>query len=227
MSHFDTPHTAFVIGCGLSAENWHQHSCDISIGVNDAAKFGKDPDWLVLIDSRNGFKNEPERLKTITRTRAKAVFTNGETWKKDFPDYHQLKMQQFSKFLKKGRVYCSKSSPFVAISLAFNAGAKNIVLFGVDMVNHPLFQSGKKLFDYEMRQMERFCGMIKEQGTNVFVSSEYSALSKFLPVWNYSVWENVIHQSAERMDRHLKDMILDEVDKAHKEDIDGATIVNL
>lgn len=179
---------AFVIGVGESGADWINHSCDLSIGCNDAAKFGKDPDWLVLIDSKNGFKREQERVETISRTRAKRVFTNGSTWKEEFPHYEQVRLQMFSKFLKKDHVYSSKSSPFVATSLAFNAGAKSIVLFGVDFKTHGLLKRGNKLFDYEMRQWERFCKLIAAQGTEVFVSSDYSELSKFLPVW---ITENV------------------------------------
>lgn len=174
--------TAFVIGCGETGPEWINHPCDLSIGCNDVRKFGKDPDWLVLIDSKNGFKREQNRVEIISRTKAQRVFTNGPTWKAEFPHYEQLRLQMFSKHLKKGHVYSSKSSPFVALSLAFNMGAKNVVLFGVDYRTHALLKRGNKLFDYEMRQWERFCRLIAEQGTNVFVSSEFSELSKFLPV---------------------------------------------
>lgn len=173
--------TAAIIALGDSAKDWYNTPHDLSIGVQDCAKFGKDPDWLVLIDSKNGFKNEPERLQTITRTKAKRVLTNGPTWKAEFPHYEQLRLQMFGKYLKKGHVYCSKSSPFVAVSLAFNEGAKNIVLFGVDFQDHKLLKG--KLLDYELRQWEKFCRLIAEQGSQVFVSSEYSALSKFLPIY--------------------------------------------
>lgn len=186
--------TVFIIGCAESGADWINHSCDLSIGVNDAAKFGKDPDWLVLIDSKNGFKREQERVQIISRTKAQRVFTNGDTWKVEFRNYEQLRLQMFGKHLKKGHVYSSKSSPFVGVSLAFNAGAKNIVLFGVDFKTHSLLKKGNKLFDYEMRQWERFCRLIAAQGTTVFVSSDYSELSRFLPVWKPSaspinLWE--------------------------------------
>lgn len=183
--------TVFIIGCGESAEGWWKQQpypmagieSVLTIGVNDCSKFGADPDWLVLIDSKNGFKREQERVQIISRTKAQRVFTNGPTWKAEFPNYEQLRLQMFGKHLKKGHVYSSKSSPFVGVSLAFNAGAKNIVLFGVDFKTHSLLKKGNKLFDYEMRQWERFCRLIEAQGTTVFVSSDYSELSRFLPVW--------------------------------------------
>lgn len=175
--------TVFIIGCGESGADWINHPCDLSIGCNDAAKFGKDPDWLVLIDSKAGFKREPERVNIISKTKAQRVFTHGPTWKAEFPKYEEIKLQMFSKHLKKGHVYCSKSSPFVAVSIAFNASAKTIVLFGCDYRSHALLKKGNKLFDYEMRQWERFCRLMTAQGTQVFVSSDYSELSKFLPVW--------------------------------------------
>lgn len=177
--------TAFIIGLGASAEGWYNHPHDISIGVNDALKWGKDTDYLLLIDSLNGFKNEPERVKTISRSKAK-ILTHGDTWRKIFPKYEVLRLQGFSKHLNKKHVYSSKSSPFVAASYAFNLGATDIVLFGVDMISHQIFHPGSKLQDYELRQFEKITALMKEQGTNVFVSSEVSQLSNFLPIYEHS-----------------------------------------
>jgi len=186
MSHFDTPHTVFVIGCGESAKGWFNHDYNLSIGVNDCLKFSRDTDYLVLIDSLHGFKNEPERVKIISQSKAK-VLSFSDTWRKVFPKYERLRLQGFGKHLKKGHVYSSKSSPFVAASVAFNMGAKDIVLFGIDMKTHQALKEGSKLLDYELRNWERFTRMMAEQGTQCWVSSEVSVLSKFLPVWKSPV----------------------------------------
>lgn len=174
--------TAFIIGLGASAEGWYNHPHDLSIGVNDAIKWGKDTDYLLLIDSFNGFKNEPERVKTISRSKAK-ILTHGDTWKKIFPKYEVLRLQGFSKHLNRKHVYSSKSSPFVAASYAFHLGATDIVLFGCDYVNHPTLKEGSKIYDYELRNWERMSKLMEQQETYLFVSSGESKVSEFLPVW--------------------------------------------
>ena len=174
--------TAFLIGCGDSAKDWFNYPHDVSIGVQDSIKFGRDTDYLVLIDSLQGFKREPERVKLIGKSKAK-ILTNGDTWKSIFKNYERLQLRTFGKYLKKGHVYCSKSSPFVALSYAFNLGASDIVLFGCDYVSHRLFNVGSRMQQYELRNIEKICRMMSEQGTRVWVSSKESALSKFLPIW--------------------------------------------
>ncbi len=166
-----------VIGCGETGKRWFDTPCDLSIACNDAAKFGKDPDWLVVINRTFS----PEREKTIKETKAKKVFTTIKYWKEYFKDAENLRLQQFGKYLKKGHVYSSKTSPFVALSLAFNAGAKNVILWGVDLNFHPVVKD--KLKNYELRQFEKFCRELAKQRTQVWVSSEESALSNFLPIW--------------------------------------------
>lgn len=175
--------TAFVVGCGSTAGGWFNHSHDVSIGVNDAIKWGKDTDYLLLIDSLQGFKKEPERVKIIGRSKAQVIAAN-DTWKSIHRTYHRINLSPFSKYFKKGRYYSSKSSPFVALSVAFNLGAKDIVMFGCDYKNHHLFQEGKRIQDFELRNIEKLCRLFSDYGVNVFVSSKESALSKFLNVWN-------------------------------------------
>jgi len=169
--------TISIIGCGPSAEGWHNTPCDLSIGVNDCARFGKETDWLVVINR----KFPPDREAIIKASKPQKFFTTISYWQQQFPKAETLRLQQFSKHLKKGHVYSSKTSPFVALSLAFNAGAKDVILFGVDLKFHPVIKD--KLLNYELRQFERFCRELAAQGCQVFVSSDKSSLSKFLPLW--------------------------------------------
>lgn len=178
-----------IVGCGSTAQNWHETRCDVSIGVNDMKKFGHDPDYLLVIDSPKRFTKE--RIEIIKSTKSKFI-TRDDQWKGILGPSEKVRLQHFGKYLKKGHVYCSKTSTFVAMSLSFNMGAKDIVLHGVDFVSHQVFHPGNRLYDYEMRQYEKFCRMLKEQGTQVWVISKDSALSKFLPVWpsietNYNI----------------------------------------
>lgn len=172
-----------IIGLGESATNWHEHrhEFDLSIGVNDVQKFGHSPDYLLVIDSPKRFTKE--RMVTILKTKAQKYITRDDQWNGILPSYEKVRMQQFTKHLKKGHVYSSKTSTFVALSLAFNLHATEVVLYGVDLTNHTVFNPGNKLQAYEIRQYTNFCRMLKDQGCQVFVSSEKSALSKILSVY--------------------------------------------
>lgn len=169
--------TISVIGCGSTAEGWFNTPSDLSIGVNDCLKWGKNTDWLVVINR----KFDKEREDLIINSNPKRFFTTIYYWNKLFSHAETLRLQRFSKHVKKGHVYSSKTSPFVALSLAFNAGASDVIMFGTDMNDHPVIKD--KLRDYELRQFERFCREIAKQGCQTWVSSEESKLSEFLPLW--------------------------------------------
>lgn len=185
-----------IIGCGETAKDWFNTPCDLSIGCNDCAKFGKDPDWLVVVNRR--FTQDRENI--IKATKSKRVLTSIKFWKDHFKHAEDLRMQPFGKHLKKGHVYSSKTSPFIAMSLAFNAGATDIILFGVDLTTHPVIKG--KLLNHELRQWELFARKLKEYGVTVWVSSSESALSKFLPIWTRT---EVVNGSDCKSDDHQFD----------------------
>jgi hypothetical protein len=200
-----------VVACGKTAEGWHNTPCDLSIGCNDVLKFGKNTDWLVVINR----KFPPDREQIIRKSRPQRFLTTIEYWRHQFSKAETLRLQRFSKHVKKGHVYSSKTSPFVALSLAFNAGAKDVILFGVDLVSHPVIKD--KLRDYELRQLERFCREIAAQGTRVWVSSKESSLSKFLPVWktnsyscpNFNFKYQLNDQPCAELENHIKTLKLE------------------
>jgi hypothetical protein len=167
-----------IVACGKTAEGWFNTPCDLSISVNDARKWGRDTDWLVVVNRYF----DPIREHVIKSSDPKKFFTHNQWWMGKFKNSELLRLQSYSKHLKKGHVYSSKTSPFVALSLAFNAGADTIIMHGVDLNDHPNVKG--KVLNYELRQFERFCKQLNEFGTKVFVSSSESKLSQFLPVWN-------------------------------------------
>lgn len=168
-----------VVACGESADGWCATPYDYSIGVNDAYKWGTGFNELLLINQPKSFT--PVRLETIKSTKFDKVLTHSGTWDKIFPQNERIRLQSFSKHLIKGRVYSSKTSPFVALSLAFNLGATDIILHGVDLVNHPAIKD--KLLNYEIRQIQNFTRMMADQGTKTWLAKDYGALTKILPVW--------------------------------------------
>lgn len=171
---------ASVIGLGHTAKDWYKTPCDLSIGVNDSARFGKDPDQLVLINFERKFT--PERLKLIKSTKAK-VWTHTSTWKKHFPQAEVIRLTPFVFGIHKGLIYCSKTSPFVAISLAWRQGAKDIILWGVEFLNHKSYRKGTKHGDFEVKQYLKFIEQLKKHGVRVWLGTNGSAFDNLIPVY--------------------------------------------
>lgn len=172
--------TVSIVGLGFTAEGWYNTNCDLSIGCNDALKWGRNTDWLLVVNRKFG----KDREELIRRSKPKRFFTTIPYFKQFFLKAEDLRLLRYSKHVEKGRVYSSKTSPFIALCLAFNAGAKDIILHGVDLTAHPVIKD--KLRDYELRNFEHICKEMNKQGTTVWVSSDKSSLSKFLPVWGWS-----------------------------------------
>lgn len=168
-----------VIGCGQSGFDWYNTPCDYSLGVNDCFKFGYGVNELIVVNSTKNFT--PERLETIKRTKFDKVKTNSGNWDKIFPQQEIIRMQSFGKYLKKGHIYSSKSSPFVAMSIAFNMGATDVILHGCDYVSHPAIKD--KLLNYEIRNIQNFTRLMADQGTKTWLAKDYGALTKILNVW--------------------------------------------
>lgn len=180
--------TVSVVACGESAKEWFNTPCDKSIGVNDCLKFGHDTDYLVCVNAP--FKFEPSksngrvnRKETIIRSKAKFITGLCMEWKKLKPGLDCIQLSQFTKWAKKGIVYYSKTSPFIAMSIAFNMGATDIILWGVDFIDHPDFQQGKRNTEFEIEQYVKFAGMIGGQGCKVWIGNEETRLSKHFEVW--------------------------------------------
>lgn len=169
-----------VVAVGESGHDWHKTPHDYSIGVNDCQKWNHPVNELLIINSPKSFT--PARLETIKSTKFDKVLTHSGTWDNIFPQNERIRLQSFSKHLKKGHVYSSKTSPFVALSLAFNLGAMDVILHGVDLVNHSAIKD--KLLNYEIRQIQNFTRMMADQGTKTWLAKDYGALTKILNVWN-------------------------------------------
>jgi hypothetical protein len=175
--------TVAIIGAGASAEGWGKQKFDLSIGVNDCYKFGYHPDQLVLINFERKFI--PSRLKVILATRPQKLWTHTSTWIKHFRNGEVIKLAPFNGYVRsKDLIYSSKTSPMVAISLAYKQGATQIVLYGVDMVNHPAYRSGTKHGDYEVKQYLRLFDELYRKGVTVMLGAKGSTFENKLPIWN-------------------------------------------
>jgi hypothetical protein len=127
-----------VLGTGPSVDLFDPIDYDLWIGVNDIWKFVA-TDVIVCLDNKKRFT--PERMAVINRSTPHAFYSQIVEWdtRDDFkkisitPGYPDqvvdLSLPSYAKS------YCS---PFVAVQIAFKVyGAKEIHLYGVDLVNHP------------------------------------------------------------------------------------------
>lgn len=175
-----------IIGCGQSAKEWFNTPCDLSIGVNDCFKFGRDADWLVVVNAIDKFtpkssNNYTDRLATIVSSKPKRFLCHNGAWKRLFLGAELLELHPFRGSLRKGRIAFKKTSPFVALHVAFNAGASDIILWGVDFTNHPKI-NGKVLID-ELVYYRALFDLLKKEGVNVWIGNDQTVLKEYLPVY--------------------------------------------
>lgn len=170
-----------VIGCGESASKW-DGSGD-SIGVNDAFKFSHKIQNLVLLNEPHEF--ESGRLQTILTTNPDKVFTCYRSWSK--PQYQFKSVELFNyhvwqgQLASKGKYQTSHTSPFAAISIAYNLGYDEIILWGVDFKTHKVWHNGNHNFAQEIKNYQQLAVELKKKGIMVY-SSAPSVLG--LPVYD-------------------------------------------
>jgi hypothetical protein len=163
-----------VLGCGPSGANWDGKG--FCIGVNDCLKFGKPVQALVCVNSNF----EPDRFKIIRETVAKEGFYSQLQFWAGHPDFKRIHTEQFRQKVDVKTIYHSKTSPFIAISLAANMGHKEIVLYGVDFDNHPIVKG--EVLAQEVDNYIKFIRLLRLRGINVYLGENYGALKGFMPV---------------------------------------------
>lgn len=169
-----------VVGCGSSAKDWGKTKHDLSIGVNDSFKWGYPLDQLVLINFQRKFT--PDRMRIILATKAH-VWTHTSTWKQKFPHAVVIKLTEFNGNVRNDLIYCSKTSPMVAISLAVKQGAQDVIIYGVDMVNHAAYRAGTKHGDFEIKKYLKFFEQLNKRGVRLWRGANGSAFDSTLPLY--------------------------------------------
>jgi len=173
--------TVHIIGCGSSASNWDGHGN--SIGVNDCWKFGKPTGSLLLLNRKATFT--PDRINVIEESKPTLFYSNLEEWRKPFRDMRLITTTRWNNVLLDNVIYHSKTSPFCAISLAFNLGYRTMILWGVDFVDHPHWSPGKHGFDNEKLMYHSFIKVLKTKGAKVYAGCYGSTLE--LPIYDRDI----------------------------------------
>jgi hypothetical protein len=169
-----------IVACGSSARDWHKTPYDLSVGVNDMLKFGHQPDQLVLINFKGKFT--PDRLKLILATRPKKLWTHTNTWRHHFSNVELIRFSHFSGYFMKGNIYNSKTSPIVAICIAIKQGATEIILWGVDMINHKTYAKGTRQGDFEAKTYLKFFEAVEKKGIKIYRGADGSVFDTNLPL---------------------------------------------
>lgn len=178
---------ASVIACGSSGKDWGAINYDLAIGVNDMYKFGRYPDWLVVVNMPSKF--EGQRLRTIQVTHPARFLTHSvRAWKQKSvsnPEYikNLTGFHQRVTMIRKGFIYTSKTSPIVAMSLAYNAGANEILLWGVDFKDHSKYREGTSAGNKEIAVYRKFIELLDKKGVKTYLGSSGSALEKWIPIY--------------------------------------------
>jgi hypothetical protein len=174
--------TCHIIGLGPTAKHWNREG--FSIGVNDC--FRNHPtDLLVVV---NTFKDY-NRTKIVQDSRPKALLSYLAFWA-SHPCYKFIgHFNPWKGKLRRGELYYSNNSPFMAASYAFNLGYDDIVLWGVDFTDHPVINDRNRVNDNgpttlqkTLNDWESFTEELSKQNCRVYLGIKGSLLN--LPLWN-------------------------------------------
>jgi hypothetical protein len=177
-----------VVACGDSAKNWIPRGT--SIGSNDCEKFGKPVDYLIVANSPVRFSKE--RMEIIKKSKAKFFSHDMKRWRTMFPNGEQLtKITFFNTRILPGYVYTSVTTPIMCVSMAIRMGAKEVVIWGMDMKSHHTYSEGTKKGDHEIMVYKKFFTECKRLGIKIWIGSLGTAFDGFLPVYpaNGYAWD--------------------------------------
>lgn len=74
--------------------------------------------------------------------------------------------------------YSFNTSPIIAITLAYNLGAKEIILWGVDFKTHHVFNDKNPQTQKEIEVYLQVFAALKEKGVSVYRGSDGTAFDK-------------------------------------------------
>lgn len=176
----DTSHCN-IIGLGPTSKYWNREG--FSIGVNDCFRIHP-TDYLIVV---NTFKDE-SRAKIIQDSRPKYLFSYLSFWA-SHPCYKYIgDFNAWMGKLRRGNLYYSNNSTFMAASMAFNMGFKEIVLWGVDFVGHQGINNEKRVRDdgpttleKALNDFQEFAQEAEKQNCRLYLGHTGSLLN--LPLW--------------------------------------------
>ncbi len=139
---------AFILGCGDTGMFMPDEPNAWVIGVNDAGRWGHRIDELLFINRPRHFNERAlyvtndvvSRLDIIKATPVKKIVTLktlAEEWRGIFTEQvATIEVTRWRETFNRDQVYHTDNSPFSAMTYAVANGYTDIVLWGVDFLNH-------------------------------------------------------------------------------------------
>ncbi len=131
-----------ILGAGPTAAQYKPDG-EYSIGVNDCGKFGITPDELLFLNRPRHF-NEGHRIEVIRNTNVHKVVTIAhlvDEWRTVFTESNIKSLPPLTRWrsgerFRMDQTYHTNNSPFTAMSYAVQNGFREIILWGVDFIDH-------------------------------------------------------------------------------------------
>lgn len=169
-----------IVALGETAKDWIPRGH--SIGVNDSWRWGKPTDSLLVCNRPSNFTEE--RLKIITESKPKTFYSHKSNWAYAFPAWQKINLCQWYGRLVKGQHYSSNTSPFIAMTLAYNLGAKDIILWGVQLLDHKIFNNNNRQTKKEVMNYVQLIEEMDKQNVNVYLGCGPSALEPYVKIYD-------------------------------------------
>ncbi len=172
----------FIVGLGQTIKHWDGKG--FSIGVNDVSRY-RETSALVVV---NNFGYDPDRNKYVINAKPKhGLYTNVKQYF-DHPCFTPLPL--INKFnhrkpnFQPDQIYYDNTSTFIAASLAFYSGFRNIVLVGVDFVGHRNIKKNSLTSTVETYLKMNEC--FKRYGGEMFLLVNEGAFKDKMSIWRGS-----------------------------------------
>jgi len=171
-----------VCGCGSSLSDIVAPERFTTIAVNDAGRLFN-PDYLAVVNPRGQFS--VDRFRFVENSQARAIFTQ-----LDLGISHphivrfRLGRRGGTNLSDSNSLPHTRNSPYVALCLALQMGAKRIGLSGVDFTDHHFFgATGRHPLAGELNQIDReyaaLAMICRQMGVEVYNLSGNSRLTAF------------------------------------------------
>lgn len=168
--------TCHILGLGPSIHDYKPNG-DFSIGCNDTFKHHPS-NYLICISSLSA-----ERDKIVMNSRPEKLLAFRNPYI-HHPAYHYIGQMHAWRNdrpcrLDKGMIWTSNNTPFIACVVAHNLGYKEIVLWGVDLIDHPNIK--ESALETAKRDFLQLNAALSKIGSRLYLGSGKSCLP--LPLW--------------------------------------------
>jgi spore maturation protein CgeB len=203
--NFHQNETLVVCGCGESLNDLVETERFITIGVNDVGRRFQ-PNYLVVVNPPEQFSGD--RFRYVETSRAEYLFTQLDLGV-EHPNIVKFPLGEFggTDFSNPDVLHYTDNSPYIALCLAIQMGAKRIGLIGIDFTdNHFFAKTGThplaprlEAINEQYRRLNIAAGEI---GVEIFNLSGFSRLTVF-PKMSPEEFAagNALTQTAETFDK--------------------------